>query len=292
MRRKLNSIYYSPKKTAVTFLVLLVLAAAISSRAEADICKGNGYSMEVGSDFLVRRKDGELCSYRSGDDAVILLQDWPGLGKGVIEAFVDSGYRAAGITLNRHSELRQIITAGGSGYLADVEGIVDNRAVKGIAGGFVGDNGQGVAVLIASVSDRWDEFEKQANAVIESIEFTEFVPQIGAREWRRMLSGAGLSLREDSERGETREDYYFCGDGRFIYHSARAGHAGGDGGVMFGFSSSSESGDWELRKVRGRTQLVLYYGNGRERRANIEDRDGETWINGVRYFMIENNRCR
>lgn len=291
MKNTINSIKSNAKNTAAAFFVLLALSAAMCARAD-DVCKGNGYSMAVGNDFQVRRKDVEICSYRSGDDAVILLKDWPGLSKDDIEAFVDRGYQSTDIALHKRGELQQISTAGGSGYLAAVAGIVDDRAVEGIAGGFVGDSGQGVAVLISSVSDKWSEFEKRADAVIESIEFTEFKPRIGAHEWRQMLSGAGLSQREISEYGETRENYYFCGDGRFNYSSSHSEHAGGDGGEMFGFSSSRASGEWELRTVQGRTQLVLYYSSGRERRAIIEDREGETWIDDTRYYMIENSRCR
>ena len=292
MKKKRVSITLSPIQAVAAFFVLLSLAVPWRARAEADVCEGNGYKLDIGNGFQLRHKDAEICSYRAGDDAVILLKDWPGLSRDVIEHFVDIGYQTDAITLVKRGELQQIVTAGGDAYLARVAGIVRNKPVEGVAGGFVGKDGQGVAVLIASVADKWSEFEKQANAVIESIEFTGFEQRIGAREWRRMLSGAGLSYRVFSDYGDARENYYFCSDGRFYSSSRRSGHANRDGDASFGFSSSMDSGEWDLWNVQGGTQLVLFYNNGRERRANIEDRNGETWIDDTRYYMIENRRCR
>lgn len=292
MKKVIGSIMSARKYTVAALSVLLALTAPLHVRAEADVCEGNGYRLEVGDGFQVKRKNAEMCSYHAGEDAIILLKDWPGLSRDVIEAFVDNGYQSDDIALLKHGELRQISTAGGAGYLASITGIVRNRAVEGLAGGFVGEDGQGVAVLLSSVADKWGDFEKQANAVIESIEFTEVKQHVGAPEWQRMLSGTGLSYREFSEHGDTRENYYFCSDGRFYQNSARSEHAGDDNATMFGFSNSRDSGEWGIRTVQGRTQLVLYYGNGRENWANIEDRDGETWIDDSRYYMIENRRCR
>jgi hypothetical protein len=291
MKKIISSIISSRKNTVVAF-VLFALIAPLQVRAEADVCEGNGYKLEIGSDFKVQRKDAEICSYRSGEDAVILLKDWPGLSKVAIENFIDNGNYPEGIVMPKRGELRQISTAGGTGYLAKVSGTIGNKAVEGVAGGFVGEKGQGVAVLIASVADKWGDFEKQADAVIESIEFTEFEQRMDARVWHGMLSGTGLSHKEFSEQGDTQEDYFFCSDGYFYSTSKQSRHASGDGNTMFGFSNSRDSGEWELKTVQGGTQLVLYYNNGRESRANIEDRNGETWVDGTRYYMIENHRCR
>lgn len=292
MKKMMSSVMSCPKYTVAAFIVVFALTAAMHVRAEADVCKGNGYRLEIGDGFKVQRKDEEFCSYRSGEDAVIVLRDWPGLNRDTIEAFIDDSSRSGRFTLAEHGGLQQISTTGGTGYLAHVAGSVGDQSVEGVAGGIVGEAGQGVAVLISSVADKWSEFEKQANAVIESIEFTEYEPGVGAREWRRILSGAGLSYREFSEGADVRNDYYFCSDGRFRSSTKRSEHGGGDSTTMFGFSTSRNSGDWDIATVRGRTQIVLYYGNGRESRANIEDRDGETWIDDKRYYMIENSRCR
>jgi hypothetical protein len=292
MKKMIGSVMRSPQQTVAAFVVLYALIAPLHAHAEADVCEGNGYKLEVGSGFEVQRKNAEICSYRSGEDAVILLKDWPGLSKDAIEEFVDDGHYPDGMAMANHGELRQISTAGGAGYLAKVSGTVRGKAVEGVAGGFVGEKGQGVAVLISSVADKWSEFEKQADAVIESIEFTEYTPRMDARVWHGMLSGTGLSHKESSEHGDTQENYYFCSDGYFYSTSSKSRHASGGGNTMFGFSNSKDSGEWELKNVQGGTQLVLYYNNGRESRAGIEDRNGETWVDGTRYYMIENNRCR
>jgi len=292
MKKMMSSVMYCPKHKVAAFFVLLALTAPLHARAEADVCEGNGYRLQVGENFRVERKDSEICAYRSADDAVVVLRDWPGLSREKIQAFIDDGYRTGKLTLAERGELRQISTAGGSGYLAKVAGTVRDKDVEGVAGGFVGEAGQGVAVLISSAADKWGEYEKQANAIIESIEFTEFKQPIDARAWRRMLSGTGLSYRDLSEGADVRRDYYFCSDGRFHSSTKRSEHAGDDGASMFGFSTSRSSGDWDVTTVQGRPQIVLYFSNGRESRAGIEDRDGETWINGKRYYMTENNRCR
>lgn len=292
MKTVMSSIMYCPKTTIAAFVAVFVLAAPLHARAEAKVCEGNGYRFEIGDGFEVQRKNDEICTYRSGEDAIIMLKDWPGLNRAMIENIVDHGFQTGSVALEKHGELHQLSTAGGTGYLANVAGSFQGRAIEGIAGGFVGEGGQGVAVLISSLSDKWSEYEKQANAVIESIEFTRVSPQAGARQWQQVLSGSGLSYRDVSENGDTQENYYFCSDGRFHSSTRHSEHAGGDGNTMYGFSNSRDSGEWDVLTVQGATQLVLYYNNGREKRANIEDRDGETWIDNTRYHVIENRRCR
>jgi hypothetical protein len=38
--------------------------------------------------------------------------------------------------------------------------------------------------------------------------------------------------------------------------------------------------------------LALHYRNGREDHKTIEDRMGRTYLDGQRYFMLRNDRCR
>ena len=44
--------------------------------------------------------------------------------------------------------------------------------------------------------------------------------------------------------------------------------------------------------IRGKNRLMLRYNNGREESAIIEDRNGQTFLDDQRFYMMKNNRCR
>jgi hypothetical protein len=67
---------------------------------------------------------------------------------------------------------------------------------------------------------------------------------------------------------------------------------GHDSGASVGFSGRTRSGSWDVVDDDGNSRLVMQYADGREKSAIIEDRDGQTLLDGQRFYMMRNSRCR
>jgi hypothetical protein len=107
-----------------------------------------------------------------------------------------------------------------------------------------------------------------------------------------MLSGTRLSLRGKANDRRRKEDLYFCSDGSFRHHLSASAVEESDSGSALGFSTKTRSGSWRVIDDAGKSRLVLRYSDGSEESAIIEDRNGQTILNGQRYYMMRNNRCR
>ena len=65
-----------------------------------------------------------------------------------------------------------------------------------------------------------------------------------------------------------------------------------DYGSTYGFSTRTRAGSWWVIDDAGKSRLVLRYNNGSEESAIIEDRDGQTFLDDERFYMMRNSRCR
>jgi hypothetical protein len=131
-----------------------------------------------------------------------------------------------------------------------------------------------------------------AREIAASIKFVEFSPGPDARDWYYMLAGTRLSLRGSVDDMSRKEDIYFCSDGGFKHRLSRSVGQESDTFSTFGFSARTRSGLWEIVDDAGKSRLLLHYSNGREESAIIEDRNGQTFLDGQRFYMMRNNRCR
>ena len=115
---------------------------------------------------------------------------------------------------------------------------------------------------------------------------------VTARDWRYLLAGSRLLLREFVDGRRLEESLDFCSDGTVYNRMLSADSKHNDAAFSYGVSTQYVSGMWTVIEVDGANQLLLRKRDNQERRMLIEDRNGATFLDGRRYFLLENRRCR
>ena len=278
------------KSKLVHVLILLCVPAVVPAGTFTN--PDYGYSIEIDDSFRMTR-NGDATFFVSEDDgSAIFIRNWPGLDESAAKDYLKHGYQDERIAIVSSGEPREVAADTGKGYMVDIQGIIERRMVKGVAGGFIGDSGQGMVVIFAAPEESWEQAAPEFEKARASIKFIDFEPGHDAREWYRMLSGTRLSSRGIASDRHQREDFYFCGDGSFDHRMSRSSIRDSDSGSAFGYSGRTRSGMWDVVDDQGTIRLVLRYSNGRESSASIEDRGGEVYLDGQRYRAMRNPRCR
>ena len=273
-------------------VALLVIFAPVVSSAQTFTNTEYGYSIEVDDSFQLTRNN-DATYFRSKDnDSVVIIKNWPGLDEDTAKDYLQQGYQDERIAIVAVNDPEEISVDSGKAQLVDVQGIIERKAMKGIAGSYVGNDGQGMVVVISGSSEDWGALAPVAREIAASVKFVEFSPGPDARDWYYMLAGTRLSLRGSVDDMSRREDIYFCSDGGFKHRLARSVGQESDSVSTFGFSARTRSGSWEIVDEAGKSRLLLHNSNGREESAIIEDRNGQTFLDGQRFYMMRNNRCR
>ncbi len=273
-------------------VALLVIFAPVVSSAQTFTNTEYGYSIEVDDSFQLTRNN-DATYFRSKDnDSVVIIKNWPGLDEDTAKDYLQQGYQDERIAIVAVNDPEEVDIENGNALLVDVQGIIERKAMKGVAGSYVGNDGQGMVVVISGSSEDWDALAPVAREIAASVKFVEFSPGPDARDWYYMLAGTRLSLRGSVDDMSRREDIYFCSDGGFKHRLARSVGQESDSVSTFGFSARTRSGSWEIVDEAGKSRLLLHYSNGREESAIIEDRNGQTFLDGQRFYMMRNHRCR
>lgn len=278
-------------KNSFLTLLFLLIAPALSS-AQVFTNDEFGYSIEIDDSFQLTRNDHATYFRSEDNDRLIVIKNWPGLDETTAKDYLQNGYQNRRIAIVPVGELKDISVGDGKGFLMDTQGVIERKLMKGIAGGFIGDNGQGIVVVISGASEDWGELAPMAQKTAESIKFIDIKAGPDAHDWYYMLSGTRLSLRGKSSDRSQREDIYFCGDGSFRHRMSSSAMKEFDSGSTFGFSGRTRSGSWKVVDDDGNSRLILLYNDGREKSAIIEDRSGQTFLDDQRFYMMRNNRCR
>ncbi len=117
-----------------------------------------------------------------------------------------------------------------------------------------------------------------------------------ARRWTERLSGMRLAYRstygDASGGGTTSDDYYLCSDGTFFSSLSSTDSFDGSGGFGYGNSSGRASGKWRILEADGEVNIIATYNDGSEDSSVLTEEDGKTLIDGVRYFVVENDQCQ
>jgi len=273
-------------------VALLVIFAPVVSSAQTFTNTEYGYSIEVDDSFQLTRNN-DATYFRSKDnDSVVIIKNWPGLDEDTAKDYLQQGYQDERIAIVAVNDPEEISVDSGKAQLVDVQGIIERKAMKGVAGSYVGNDGQGMVLVVSGSSEDWDALAPVAREIAASVKFVEFSPGPDAHDWYYMLAGTRLSLRGSVDDMSRREDIYFCSDGGFKHRLARSVGQESDSVSTFGFSARTRSGSWEIVDEAGKSRLLLHYSNGREESAIIEDRNGQTFLDGQRFYMMRNNRCR
>jgi hypothetical protein len=273
-------------------VALLVFFVPVVSAAQTFTNAEYGYSIEVDDSFQLTRNNDATYFSSKDNDSVVIIKNWPGLDEDTAKDYLQQGYQDERIAIVAVNDPEEVNIDNGKALLVDVQGIIDRKAMKGVAGSYVGNDGQGMVLVVSGSSEDWDALAPRAREIAASVKFVEFSPGPDARDWYYMLAGTRLSLRGSVDDMSRREDIYFCSDGGFKHRLARSVGQESDSVSTFGFSARTRSGSWEIVDDAGKSRLLLHYSNGREESAIIEDRNGQTFLDDQRFYMMRNNRCR
>ena len=278
--------------TKNSFIALLLLFVPLAALAQTFTNDEYGYSVEVDDSFQLTQ-NSHVTYFRSDDnDSVVIIKNWPGLDDDTAMDYLQQGYQDERIAIVSVNEPEEINVDNGKGLLVDIQAIIERKLMQGIAASYIGNNGQGMVVVISASSDNWDKLAPVAQKIAESVKFVEYSAGPNALGWYYMLAGTRLSLRGSVDDTRRREDIYFCSDGSFKHRMSSSASRELDSGSAYGFSARTRSGSWKVMDDAGKSRLILRYGNGREQTAIIEDRNGQTFLDNQRFYMMRNNRCR
>ena len=278
-------------KTSFAALLLFLFVPALAA-AQTFTNVDFGYSIELDDSFEMTRNDNATYFISKDNGALVIIRNWPGLDEATAKDYLQQGYQDARIAVVPSGETEELSISDGKGFLVDIQGIIDRKLVKGIAGGFIGDKGQGMVVVVSGSDEDWEKLSGVARKTLASVKFVEFRAGPDAHDWYYMLAGTRLALRGTSNDRTKKEDIYFCSDGSFRHRIFSSAMRDFDSGSSFNVSGRTRTGEWTVVDEDGRSKLMLRYSNGREESAIIEDRNGQTFLDDQRYYMMRNNRCR
>jgi hypothetical protein len=61
---------------------------------------------------------------------------------------------------------------------------------------------------------------------------------------------------------------------------------------VYGQASNRGAGHWQIQAINGKAHIIFNYHGGARETALLEDNSGKILLNGSRYFVVENDRCR
>ncbi len=274
--------------TVLLFLFFVPLATSAQTFTNDEY----GYSIEVDDSFQLTQNNHATYFRSMDNDSVVIIKNWPGLDDDTAKDYLQQGYQDERIAIVSVNEPEELSVDNGKGLLVDIHGVVERKLMQGIAASYIGNNGQGMVVVISASSSDWDKLAPVAQKIAASVKFVEYRADHNAQDWYYMLAGTRLSLRGSANDTRQREDIYFCSDGSFKHRMSSSASRESDSGSTFGFSARTRSGSWKVIDDAEKNRLIMRYDNGREESAVIEDRNGQTFLDNQRFYMMRNNRCR
>lgn len=273
--------------------LFLVLSAPATISAKTFTDNEFGYSIEIDDGYQLSRNDGATYFRSAQDGSVVVIRNWPGLDLDTAKRYLQEGYQDARLAVIPDGEIKEAAVSDGKGYLVNIKGIAERKPIKGMAGAFVGDRGQGMIVVFTGPEKDWDKLATTAENVAASVKFVEFKSAALSDDWYRKLAGTRLSFRgKVSDDRKVREDLNLCADGYFRHRISSSAVRDSESGSSIGHSTKTRSGVWRVVDEDGTDRLVLLYNDGRELSGVIERRDGKIYIDGRHYTRLRKNSCR
>ena len=288
MRKKIQ---ISNKSKAIVVTILLsVLSLPVSAKTYSD--PNLGFRITIDDYFSQFSQQGELYYFVSADNTdMIIIQNWPGLRVDEVREASRTGYQAEGVALTSQGSPKEHPVTKGWGLTVPVNGFIEQTNVNGILGGYVGNEGQGFIILLASSPEKWPKLESRSAAVFDSIAFTRYSGGADAAKWKKYFQGKRLAYRSTYDGGSSREDYYLCSDGSFLRSAGSTDFASAPGVSVFGQSGNRGAGRWRIQAIDDQPNIIFDYHNGNSESYRLEDKKGRTLLNGSRYFVVENDQC-
>jgi hypothetical protein len=57
-------------------------------------------------------------------------------------------------------------------------------------------------------------------------------------------------------------------------------------------ASNRGQGHWQIHAINGKAHTILNYHSGSKETALLEEDNGKALLNGLRYFVVKNDRCQ
>ena len=277
-------------KNSLAALLLLIVPLVISAQTFTN--DDYGYSIEVDDSFDLTRNDHATYFRSMENDKIVIIKNWPGLDDKMARDYLLQGYQDERMAIVSVSEPEEIDVENGKGLLVDIEGIIERKLMKGVAGSYIGNNGQGIVLVVSTASEDWSKLAPEAQKITSSVKFIERVSGADAPDWYYVLAGARLTLRDTSNNNSRREDLNLCSDGDFKHRMSTSAIKESDSGSAMGYSTKTRSGVWRVVDDNGNSRLLLLYNDGDRESAVIEDRGGQIFLDGRRYSRLRKNSCR
>lgn len=252
-----------------------------------------GFSITVDDYFSQQSQVGRFYYFRSADNSsTITIKNWPGLSIEKVRQIGNLGYQDEGVTLTTSAKPREIQLKQGMGLTVDVDGFIEQSRVKGVLGAYVGDNGQGFIILLAATPEAWPQIKSRVDTILNSIDFISYNSGQDIGKWKQYLTGMRLTYRSTYGGRSSREDYYLCSDGSFQQSGGTSNYSAGGGISVYGQTKNRNTGKWRIEPIHGKAHIIFKYHGGAVETVLLEDRNGKTLLNGLRYFIVKNDRCR
>ncbi|MBX2844357.1 MAG: hypothetical protein KTR26_21505 [Flammeovirgaceae bacterium] len=185
---------------------------------------------------------------------------------------------------------------GSNGISCEFEGVYNQRQAKCYAVGILSPYGIGATILaISETIDYNEELKDLAITHAKSISFYQpkvaIDPTGNIADWHQYLKGRKLEYYKTSTGFTDHIIFWLCSDGSFGRKDDTSSFSSGPISSFSGVAGGSNAGKWTARGSGNIGTLVLQYNDGSSANHQVEIKDGKFYLDGVKYFRVENDRC-
>jgi hypothetical protein len=186
---------------------------------------------------------------------------------------------------------------------ADYGGHMQGKQARGRIVAVLSPFGGGVLIMAGTEASSYGPQHAQlAEGIARSMQFSKPEMSGEIQAWTQRLRGRRLTyLRSNRDSGvtgshfeSTERNIYLCSDGTFQGTSQSQIAFDTQGGFGHGTSGGPLSGDgrWEVAALGGGVSLVLRLTNGETLTYRLETNGNQTFLEGQRWFVVENPVCQ
>jgi hypothetical protein len=184
----------------------------------------------------------------------------------------------------------------------DYGGMIQGKPAKGRLACIISPHGGGFLVLAgADAGSYGPQYAQLAEGIARSMRFSKPQAPPEAAMWKQKLAGQRLAYMKSGGSSDIggayawsdQRDIYICSDSSFQAQggfSGSIGTANASGWTQDG--SGPQSGQWAIIGQAGQPALQLRHGTGDSETFVLTTDGSKTFLNGVRYFVVENTMCQ
>lgn len=181
---------------------------------------------------------------------------------------------------------------GNDGVSVPLAGTFNGRQAKGFAIGRLSPYKSGAVVIgVAETADYNASFENEIKTFAKNIQF--FAPQRATddngnvADWSVYMKGRKLSYYKTETGFTMKINIYLCSDGSFKYTDNSSSFGGGASVV----GTAGYTGRWQAYGKGNSGTLVLNYNDGSKSTYNTVLKSDGLYLDGKKYFRVENDFC-